>query len=92
MATKKLMSLRLTPATIHTLDYLATIAHTSQAGVITELLSIWAKALQQEAFGSDPQASTHPTLLKNGGTIMTVEEQKAWPILRDRLMGYGNDS
>ena len=83
--TTKLMSLRLTPATIRTLDYLATIAHTSQAGVITEILGIWAQALQVEAFGSDPQAGTDPALLKNGGTIITVAEQKAWLILRDRL-------
>ncbi|MCL4493390.1 MAG: hypothetical protein M1294_01070 [Firmicutes bacterium] len=86
MATKP-TSLRLTPATIRTLDYLATIAHTSQAGVITDLLSAWAQALQQEAFGLEPQAGTDPTLLKNGGTIITVEEQKAWTILHNRLAG-----
>ena len=50
------MSLRLTSATIPTLDYLATVTHTRRTGVITELLDAWGQVLQVEAF-ADPQVS-----------------------------------
>ena len=39
-----------------TLDYLATVTHTSRTGVITELLDAWGQVLQVEAF-ADPQVS-----------------------------------
>ncbi|MCL4493388.1 MAG: hypothetical protein M1294_01060 [Firmicutes bacterium] len=61
MATK-LMSLRLTSATIPTLDYLATVTHTRRTGVITELLDAWGQVLQVEAF-ADPHVGVVPALL-----------------------------
>lgn len=53
------MSLRLTSATIPTLDYLATVTHTRRTGVITELLDAWGQVLQVEAF-ADPQVGVVP--------------------------------
>ena len=88
MATKQ-VSLRLGAETLHDLDYLQTIAHKSQAAIVADLITVYAHAVRVEAFGSDPAFMTDPTLVKNGETIITVEEQRALKIVRDRLAGPG---
>lgn len=90
MATKQ-VSLRLGAETLHDLDYLQTIAHKSQAAIVADLISVYYHAVRVEAFGSNPALVDDPTLVKNGGTIITVEEQRALKTVRDRLAGSWKD-
>ena len=86
MATKQ-VSLRLGDDTIRELDYLQTIAHKSQAALVADLIAGYAQAVRGEAFGSNPALIEDPELVKNGGTIITVEEQRALKTVRDRIAG-----
>lgn len=86
MPTKQ-VSLRLGEKTIEELDYLCTVAHKSQAAIVADLVSIYFHAVRVEAFGSNPALVDDPQLVKNGGTIISVEEQRALATVRDRLAG-----
>ena len=85
--TTKQTTLRLGADVLAELDYLQTIAHKSQAAIVADLVSIYFHAVREEAFGSHPALADDPTLVKNGGTIITVEEQRALQTVRDRLAG-----
>ncbi len=87
MATKQ-TSLRLGEATLRDLAYLSLIARKSQAAIVAELVSVYAHAVRVEAFGSNPAGMDDPELVKNGGVVITVEEQRALTTVRDRLAGH----
>lgn len=90
MATKQ-TTLRLGEDVLAQLDYLQTIAHKSQAAIVADLISVYYHAVRVEAFGSNPALVDLPELVKNGGTIITVEEQRALKTVRDRLAGTWED-
>lgn len=86
MATKQ-VSLRLGAETIRELDYLQIIAHKSQAAIVADLVSTYYHAVVAEAFGFTKLEDINPENVIRGGTIITVEEQKALKTVRDRLAG-----
>lgn len=90
MATKQ-TTLRLGADVLAELDYLQAIAHKSQAAIVADLISVYYHAVRVEAFGSNPAVVDDPTLVKNGGTFITVEEQRALKTVRDRLAGTWED-
>ena len=83
--TTKQVSLRLGEETITQLNYLCLVRHQSQAAVVADLVNIYGQAVYVEAFGNNPALASDPMLVKNGGTIVTVEEQKAVKTVQDRL-------
>lgn len=90
MATKQ-TTLRLGEDVLAQLGYLQTIAHKSQAALVADLISVYYHAVRVEAFGNNPALGDLPELVKNGGTIITVEEQRALKTVRDRLAGTWED-
>ncbi len=86
MATKQ-VSLRLGAETIQELDYLQIIAHKSQAAIVADLVHVYYHTVVAKAFGMTKQVDLNPELVIRGGTIITVEEQKALMTVRDRLAG-----
>ncbi len=90
MATKQ-TTLRLGEDVLAQLDYLQTIAHKSQAAIVADLISVYYHAVRVEAFGRNLALVDDPQLVKNGGTIITVEEQRALKTVRDRLAGTWED-
>ena len=86
MATKQ-VSLRLGAETIRELDYLQIIAHQSQAAIVADLVSVYYHAVVAEAFGMTKREDLGPEFVIRGGTIITVEEQKALTTVRNRLAG-----
>lgn len=87
LMTKKLASFRLSDETLDDLHYLTEISHKSQAAIIEDLVNIYYHAVLAEAFGFKKRDDLDPTFLIRGGTIITVEEQKALKTVRDRLAG-----
>lgn len=85
MATKSVSSFRLSQETMERLNYLSGISFKSQGAIIEELIDGYYNGVMWEAFGSDP--ADDPSYRKNGGTIVTVEEQKALKTVLDRLVG-----
>lgn len=86
MPTKQ-VSLRLGASAVHALDYLGAIAHTSQAALVADLVLAAAQAVQTEASALNATVLDDPDLVLHGGTILSVEEQKAWHAVRCRLAG-----
>lgn len=89
MTKKDVASFRLSTEIMEQLEYLQSIAHQSQASIIEDLINGVYRAVRQEAFFSpgstvDPM---DPTLVKNGGTFISIEEQRALATVRDRLVG-----
>ncbi len=87
MVATKQTTLRLGEDVLAQLEYLQMIARKSQAALVADLISVYYHAVRVEAFGSNPALVDDPTLLKNGGTIITVEEQRALRTVRNRLAG-----
>ena len=77
------VNLRLGDETIQYLDYLCAISHRSQASVVADLVTAYYHAITVEAFGT--KAPKDKDLIYNGGTIITVEEQRALSTVRGRL-------
>lgn len=86
MPTKQ-VSLRLGAETIQDLDYLCQIHHQSQATLVADLVRVYYHAVVGEAFGGVPLEDLEAELVIRGGTIITVEEQKALTTVRNRLAG-----
>lgn len=86
MPTKQ-VSLRLGASAVHALDYLCVIAHKSQAALVADLVLTAAQAVQTEAGALNATVPDDPDLVLNGGTILSVEEQRAWQTVRRRLAG-----
>lgn len=84
MPTKQ-VSLRLGASALHALDYLCTIAHTSQAALVADLVLTAYQAVQTEAAALNAHFADDPDLILNGGTIISVEEQKAWRTVGRRV-------
>lgn len=91
MTKKSVASFRLSDETMEYLNYLAQISRKSQAAIIEDLVSIYYHAVVGEAFGFKKIADLDPTFLIRGGTIITVEEQKALTAVRDRHAGRWED-
>ena len=83
MPTKQ-VGLRLGESALHALDYLCVIAHTSQAALVADLVLAAYQAVQTEAGALNATFADDPDLVLNGGTIISVEEQKAWQTVRRR--------
>lgn len=87
MATQQ-VSLRLGTDVIAQLDYLQTIAHKSQARLVAELIAAYYHGVTTAAFGrATSPYDRDPELVIGGGTIITVEEQKALKTVLARLAG-----
>lgn len=84
--TTKQVSLRLGEEALRHLNYLSGISHKSQAAIVADLVSVYYHAVLVEAFGSGRHVPD-PELLRDGGTLITVEEQRALASVRDRLAG-----
>ena len=84
MSTKQ-VTLRLGDAAIDALDYLCMIAHKSQAALVADLVLTAAQAVHTEAEALNPTLVHDPDLYRNGGTILSVEEQKAFQTIHRRL-------
>lgn len=54
------------------------IAHTSQAALVADLVLTAYQAVHTEAAALNASFADDPDLILNGGTIISVEEQKAW--------------
>lgn len=89
MTKKPVSSFRMSDETMEQLKYLTQISFKSQAEILEDLVENFYHAVRQEAFFSPSTTVDHmdPTLVKNGGTIITVEEQKALTTVRNRLTG-----
>lgn len=88
---KKQTSLRLGEDTLRELAYLSLISRKSQAAIVADLVFVYAHAVRVEAFGSNPALVDDPELVKNGGTLVSMEEQRAITTVRDRLAGQWED-
>ena len=88
---KKQTSLRLGEDTLRELEYLSLIARKSQAAIVADLVTTYAHAVRVEAFGSNPALVDDPELVKNGGPLVSLEEQRALTTARDRLAGRWED-
>lgn len=86
MSTKQ-VSLRLGESALQALDYLCVIAHKSQAALVADLILTARQAVPSEAGTLNATFADDPDLILNGGTIISVEEQKAWQTVRRRLAG-----
>lgn len=87
MTTKSVASFRLGEETMEHLRYLTQISHKSQAEILAELVDVYFHAVVAEAFGFTKLEDIDPENVIRGGTIITVEEQKALKTVRDRLAG-----
>lgn len=87
MTKKDVASFRLSQQTMEYLKYLSQISHKSQAAIIEDLVSDFYHAVVAEAFGFTKLEDINPENVIRGGTIITVEEQKALKTVRDRLAG-----
>ena len=81
----KQVSLRLGESALQALDYRCVIAHKSQAALVADLVLSASQAVQTEAGARNATFADEPDLVLNGGTIISVEEQKAWHTVRGRL-------
>jgi len=84
MPTKQ-VTLRLGETPLVALDYLCMLAHTSQAALVADLVLTAAQAVHTEADALNSTLVHDPDLYRNGGTILSVEEQKAFQTIRRRL-------
>ncbi len=86
MPTKQ-VTLRLGESALDALDYLCLIAHKSQAALVADFILTAYQAVQTEAGALNSSLADDPDLFMNGGTIVSVEEQKAFQTIRRRLAG-----
>ena len=86
MPTKQ-VNLRIGEEALAWLDYLQMITHMSQSAIVADLIRVYYHAVVGEAFGGVPLEDLEAELVIRGGTIITVEEQKALTTVRNRLAG-----
>lgn len=84
-------SMRLGEEALRQLEYLQTIAHKSQAAIVADLVHVYYHAVIAESFGAVKLEDLDHDLSIRGGTIITVEEQRALKTVRDRLAGTWED-
>ncbi len=85
MATK-VTSIRLSDQTVTELYFLGVLAggH-SQAQTISDWIHRIAEAVKAQARADNPGLTDDPDFLMNGGTLLSVEEQRALHTVRARL-------
>ena len=90
---KGVSSFRLSDETTEQLNYLQAISYKSQAAILEDLVAIFYRGVRQEAFFSPGTTIDHmdPTLFKNGGSFISLEEQQALQTVRKRLAGTQPD-
>ena len=82
----KVTSIRLPEQTIDELYFLGVLeGGSSQAKTITEWIHRVAEAVKAQALADNPGMQDDPEFLMNGGTIISVEEQRAAQKVREAL-------
>ncbi len=76
MATKQ-VSLRVGQQTLDNLRYLGILMRQSDAQIVTEWINTLADTIRIMADQANPALVADPQYLKNGGTILSLEEQQA---------------
>ena len=80
-------SFRLDTRTAADLTYLALLRHQGEGAMVRELIQQKAQEIWGIAVARSPALTQDATLLHNGGTIFSREEQDAWQTLDARLSG-----
>jgi hypothetical protein len=89
MATK-MTGLRLSEDTIREIYFLGVLGgQTSQAKTVAEWIHTVAAAVKAQALAMNPGTRDDKEFLMNGGTIISVEEQRAMAALRKTLRDFG---
>lgn len=86
MPTKQ-VTLRLGDTAIDALNYLCLLAHQSQASLVADLILLAAQAVDTDARAHNATLAHDLDLVRHGGTLISVEEQKAFQTMRRRLAG-----
>jgi hypothetical protein len=82
----KMTGLRLPDDTIREIYFLGVLGgQTSQAKTVTEWIHTVAEAVKAHALADNPGMRDDREFLMNGGTIISVEEQRAMAALRKTL-------
>lgn len=82
----KMTSLRLPDDTVHELYFLGVLGgQASQAKVVTDWIHRVAEAVKAQALADNPSLAEDKEFLLNGGTIISVEEQRAIQKVRGML-------
>lgn len=83
---RKVTSLRLSEQTVTELYFLGVLdGGSSQAKTITDWIHRIAAAVKAQALADNPRLAADPEFLTNGGTLISVEEQRALHTVRARL-------
>ncbi len=80
-------SFRLDTRTAADLTYLALLRHQSEGAMVRELIQQKAQEVWAIAVARSPALAQDATLIHNGGTILSREEQDAWHTLDSRVTG-----
>lgn len=76
MATKQ-VSLRVGQLTLDNLNYLGCLTRKSQAHIVADWINDLANTVRAMAEQANPALKDDPQYIKNGGTIISLEEQQA---------------
>jgi len=76
MASKQI-SLRVGQITLDNLDYLGFLTRKSQAHIVSDWINDLANTIRTMAEHANPALKDDPQYIKNGGTIISLEEQQA---------------
>jgi predicted DNA-binding protein len=82
---KKLVALRLGQESLDELNYLALLTGQSQAAAAAEWIHLAAEAVKAQALADNPGMRDDQEFLMNGGSIISVEEQRAIQRVRRTL-------
>lgn len=86
----KMTGLRLPEDTLRELYFLGVLGgQASQAKVVIEWIHRVAAAVKAHALADNPGMRADPEFLLNGGTLISVEEQRAITALRNTLRDFG---
>jgi hypothetical protein len=86
----KMTGLRLSENTLREIYFLGVLGgQASQAKVVTEWIHLAAEAVKAQALADNPGMRDDKEFLINGGTIISVEEQRAIAALRKTLRDLG---
>ncbi len=72
------LSFRLGPDAARDLAYLAILQHRSEGAVVRDLIQWMARRVWEQVVAESPAFADDPTLVHNGGLIITRQEQEAW--------------